>query len=858
MNLFTLFAEIILKDGGIADKLKGIENQGKSSGSVIENAFSKLGSTLLKVGGIIGVGLGLKSMMASAEAGQKTLAQMDAVLKSTGDASGMTKQQLIALADAQSKVTTFSKGTTMAGENLLLTFTGIGKNVFPATIKAAQDMSTAMGTDLNSSCMTLGKALNDPVQGMTKLTKQGVTFTDAQKAQITAMEKAGNVAGAQGIILQELQKEFGGSAKAAGSTFAGQLTILKNTITGVGGQIGSVLIPYMTSFVSMVNTHLPQIKSVVTGVINTIVPKFKEWITVIVQIAEKLLPSFGKSTTDLKSKLSDLGNGALKTVSSILFTMRDHITAVKVVLATLTTAWGLHKAAVLASNVASTAHNVVSTAMGIKDKAETGYLIGLTVAEKARAVATKASAVAQGALNVVMSANPIALVVIAITALVAGFVLLYNKSTTFRNFVNQLWNTLKQFASSVKADVMAVIQIVVAKFEEFKVHVTGIFNEVSAFFHSVWATIQGVFETVINTIVSTAEGLWNTFSSSITTIFNGVKTFFTGIWEAIKAIFGGVILIIIDLVTGNFNKLKADIDLIWNAIKTAFSTVWNGIKEIFSGALDFLKNVVTTAWNGLKAVTEAVWNGLKSFLEGLWNTIKSLASTAWNGLKDTVLAIIHGVVDTAKSIWDGLLSWFEGLPSRLYNAGSSMFNSLKNGISSVLNTITSVVQSGFNGAINFITGLPSKALKWGSDFIDGLVNGIKGAVGKVTDAVSGVADKIRSFLHFSVPDEGSLTDYESWMPDFMEGLSNGISKNKYKVIDQVKSLTNGMKINAKATVQGVNDSNSTTANSETKQPIILQLILQNGKVIAEYLIDDINALQGKIQLNNSRLNYGRR
>lgn len=85
-------------------------------------------------------------------------------------------------------------------------------------------------------------------------------------------------------------------------------------------------------------------------------------------------------------------------------------------------------------------------------------------------------------------------------------------------------------------------------------------------------------------------------------------------------------------------------------------------------------------------------------------------------------------------------------------------------------------------------------LEWGKDMINGLINGIKSMIGNVGKAINGVANKIRSILHFSVPDEGPLTDYESWMPDFMSGLARGIESNKYKVVSAIRSLAADMAI----------------------------------------------------------------
>lgn len=101
----------------------------------------------------------------------------------------------------------------------------------------------------------------------------------------------------------------------------------------------------------------------------------------------------------------------------------------------------------------------------------------------------------------------------------------------------------------------------------------------------------------------------------------------------------------------------------------------------------------------------------------------------------------------------------------------------------------------FNKIKEFITGFAKNAFKWGKDLVMGLVNGIKNWIGAVGDAVKSVADKIKSFLHFSVPDEGPLTEYESWMPDFMKGLAKGIEKSKGLVADAVDGLAADMVIN---------------------------------------------------------------
>ena len=116
------------------------------------------------------------------------------------------------------------------------------------------------------------------------------------------------------------------------------------------------------------------------------------------------------------------------------------------------------------------------------------------------------------------------------------------------------------------------------------------------------------------------------------------------------------------------------------------------------------------------------------------------------------------------------------------------FNSVVSGISGALSGVYSAVVNGFSGAISYITGLPGQAVRWGQDFVNGIANGIRSCIGNVTNAVSSVANTIRSWLHFSRPDEGPLHYYEEWMPDFMKGLATGIEKSQGLVADAMKDV----------------------------------------------------------------------
>ncbi len=180
---------------------------------------------------------------------QKVAAQTGAVLKSTGGIANVTAKQMNSLSTALMKKSGVDDEAIQSGQNLLLTFTkirnetGKGNDIFDQATVATLDLSVAMGKDLNSSAILVGKALNDPVKGATALSRAGVQLTKGQKDQIEAFVESGRVLEAQKIILGELTTQFGGSAEAAGKTLPGQLNILKQTFNNLAGEIAAKFLP---------------------------------------------------------------------------------------------------------------------------------------------------------------------------------------------------------------------------------------------------------------------------------------------------------------------------------------------------------------------------------------------------------------------------------------------------------------------------------------------------------------------------------------------------------------------------------------------------------------------------------------
>lgn len=212
-----------------AANMAAIEGRAKQMTSRMGATLSSgLTSALAPLAAAFGAGALFKNFIDNTIEAQAATKQLEAVIRSTGGVAGVTAEAALLLSSQLQKVTTFGDEAVTSAESLLLTFTRIGKDVFPAATETVLDMSQALGQDLKASAVQVGKALQDPILGVTALRRVGVNFSADQQKVIKDLVDTGKAAEAQKIILKELQTEFGGSAKAARETLGGALTALQN------------------------------------------------------------------------------------------------------------------------------------------------------------------------------------------------------------------------------------------------------------------------------------------------------------------------------------------------------------------------------------------------------------------------------------------------------------------------------------------------------------------------------------------------------------------------------------------------------------------------------------------------------
>ena len=342
----------------------------------------------------------------------------------------------------------------------------------------------------------------------------------------------------------------------------------------------------------------------------------------------------------------------------------------------------------------------MATAVG----AYLAYTTAITVMTKgwkALTIATKAQAAAQKILNVVMSANPIGLVIAGITALVAAFAILWNKSETFRNFWIGLWENIKQVVGAAWTAISGFFTAAWDKVQET-------WDDITEFFSGIWESIKAIFggiadwinENVFQPIIEFFKPIIDFFK----TAWKIITELAEGCWKAIKAVWS--------VVSSWFN------DNIINPVKTFFANMWNGIETAASNAWSAISGVwsVVSSWFNNNIISPVT-----GFFSGMWDSVKNGASRAWEGIK---------------SVFGGVADWFREKFSKAWQAvkdvfstGGKVFDGIKEGIVDAFKTVVNAIIRG----INKVIAIPFNAI---NDILDNIADvsiaGIKPFEGLIT------------------------------------------------------------------------------------------------------------------------------
>lgn len=297
--------------------------------------------------------------------------------------------------------------------------------------------------------------------------------------------------------------------------------------------------------------------------------------------------------------------------------------------------------------------------------------------------------------------------------------------------------------------------------------------------------IVGVWTKIKQAIGYIGEGVRNV----VVPIFEGIRTAavvaFEEIQKAVAKVAPGIAQFFKELSSGKVDKKK------WTDIGESIGRIAVGVVTVIAAVkgISAIFGVITTVISVVKAVISVIklaFVVVKSIITVI-KVVGAVISVLASAFGPVILAI-------AAAIAIGVLLW------KNWDKIREAAGNLLEGIKATIGNVRDAIVTGIQAAIDWITSLPADALKWGSDIIDGIVSGIQSAVGRVGEAVKGVADKIKSFLGFSEPEDGPLSDFHTYMPDMIDLMASGITSGKKKVKDALEGMTGEMSVIAKANV----------------------------------------------------------
>lgn len=622
--------------GSVTKSISGIQKTSSNVTEGVSKGFGKIKGLLAGGAAALGAGISVNAIVDAAGEQEKAMAQLNTVLNSTKDASGMSKNSLTELSEGLSKTTEFTNDTVLGTENMMLTFTKVGKNVFPQATQTALDMSQALGQDAKSSAIQLGKALNDPVRGITALKRVGVSFTDAQQKQIKALVASGKTMDAQKLILKELQTEFGGSAKAAGQTFAGQVQIAKNAVHDTFEEISDTLVPFIASaapaatnavkgFAGLIASHQDDIKQFFgnivklgQAVVRNLEPAFNSARPLLIKVWQEsqvplkyltgtALPALGKAVASIMPPL-------LRIVGIIVTKLLPVVMkgAVQIVPA-LSKVAGFLGSTVLPAiegiiNFAISHKTVVIAAIVAIGTAVKGAQIAKTVMGVTKALkdAKKGIETLKGAakggkvLSNLLGLPPQALIVIGIIAIVAaGAYLIIRNWGKISKFFEGLWKGITGIFSKAWAWLKSGTGQFVVKILAVFLPFIGIPLLIATHWKQIGPVVMGILKFVVN-IVKFQIGL-------VVNIFQVAGTFLIGIFgNTFGAVFNGVK----QFIGGIINVFKGIITFIRGVFTGNWKEAWTGVQQIFGGIFQTLGALVKTPLNIVIGLINAAIGGL--------------------------------------------------------------------------------------------------------------------------------------------------------------------------------------------------------------------------------------------------------
>lgn len=711
-------------DGHTQTTAKGASGLAGALGSVASVAGGMvIGGGLMALPGI------LTSSVSAAQESRQASAQLEQVIASTGGKAGVTADSVRDLATEWMKIAKVDDDVIIGGQNMLLTFTNIGKDVFPDATEAMLNMSAAMGEDQVSSAMRLGKALNDPIAGVGALRRVGVQLSDEQEDQVKHFMELGDVASAQKVILGELSTEFGGQAEAIGKA-KGPLAELNVQWGEMQERIGEAVIPVLAELGTAALDALSAFDDM--GGIDAILGV----LTGTFEVAESAIMGLVHAASSLSDPFSAMMDAFDVVGSALDALVHDDV---EVAVQTLEDAFDID-----ASALFGIVDTVKQVGQMLTDAWDTVVQVFQQDWEADAAIDPFVAAIGEAA-QVVMQAMP----------------LIQEQFNRTFTFIQELVPVVMATISEV---VMTTITALVSFWQENHTRIETIFT-------TVWTGIMQLNEAVLTHVFALFQEVWPSIVTIVTTAMD-------------------VILVVVEKATAfiqeHWDTITAVTQVTWDLISVVVKTAMTLLQEVINTAMALLQGDWETAWDHVKEFVRVAFDGILQVqhlfeplvlaaMEAIWNAILNTTSTIWNAV---VQAVRDKVEEARLAIW-GTVSSFGQLGTDI---GTALMEALKSVVSGMIPDVVKSLVGGVGGALEQVRGLTG----------GGAAGGGRGTTGnarwdEIANQVGVDPGLLRSLIHEeSGGNQGARSPVGAiGLTQLMPGTAAGLGVNPYNEDENV-------------------------------------------------------------------------
>lgn len=437
--------------------------------------------------------------------------------------------------------------------------------------------------------------------------------------------------------------------------------------------------------------------------------------------------------------------------------------------------------------------------------------------------------------------GPVGLVIAAIVAIGAAFVVLWNKSEGFRNFFIGLWNGIVSVASNAWNGFVEFLTPIVET-------IKGLWTGFSEFMSTIW-----------NGIVEVATTVWNTLQPVIETVWTAIQQFITSAIEVIQ-----------NVITTGMQIVQEVWNAVWTVFTTIVQTVWTVISTIISTVLNVIAGIISVATALIQGNWSAAWEAVKGIAQTVWTGIQTVITTVINAISTVISTVLGTIQNTVTTIWNGIKDFISNAINNIKDTVINVANALKDGFLNVLDSLKSGVSSAIDAVKGFFNQLWNIDLSGaGRAIMEGFLNGLKSMWSAVTDFVGGIASWIAAHKGPISYDRRLLIPAgQSIMGGFNTALMSGfedVKNNVSGMADGIRSMFDdaGSRVSAMSNALQGDFSNNVSGTlsatyevNQTKEPAIINLALGSNDFRA--FVSDISNIQHKeerIRLKASSL-YG--